>query len=350
MSKTTLFTACLALAATAGIADEPFVRAVEPVAQRLAELRARLAADPRVKEAKAAVTSAEKAIEEKMSRDPAIAEARRAEQAARETIAQAERAAADSSPRVQEHRRALEAAQARASELEMQRRVEEIKAEHLRNEARGRPTLRELWSKSHFHAHSSEAMKNDPRLAAARKKLDEANAALERKTKELTEHRAAEQARKEFDEAVRSSQSLKEAEAARRTLDEKVAADEKVAGQLAKLRAADDAKAAHRKSIEEIEKKIRDAATEAAANDAKVADATKAAAEARDRVGRTIAERVAAERKAWDAARTAWHEKYEAVIAENPEAKALMNEVRSLEERLQKLRSQMGELRKPVTQ
>jgi hypothetical protein len=38
------------------------------------------------------------------------------------------------------------------------------------------------------------------------------------------------------------------------------------------------------------------------------------------------------------------------VIAENPEAKALMNELKSLEDRLQQVRTQLGEFRRPVTQ
>jgi chromosome segregation ATPase len=236
----------------------------------------------------------------------------------------------------------------------MQRRVEETKTEHLRNDARGRADLRDLWSKTQFHPHAPETAKTDPRLAAAHQKLQDANAALDRKTKELfkdlPEVKAAEQARKDFDEAVKASQGLKDAEAARRAIEEKVAADEKVAAQAAKLKAAGDAQAAHRKTIEEIEKKIRDAATEAVAKDGRVKDAAKAVEEARARVGRTVEERVAAERKARQAAETAWHEKFEAVIAENPEAKALMNEMRSLEERLQQVRTQMGELRRPVTQ
>jgi hypothetical protein len=38
------------------------------------------------------------------------------------------------------------------------------------------------------------------------------------------------------------------------------------------------------------------------------------------------------------------------VVAENPEAKTLMTEIRGLEERLRQLRDQMGELRRPVSQ
>lgn len=346
MSKIALLAACLAII-TAATINQPAARAAEAAAQRLDELRAKVAADPQVQEAKAAIVNAEKAMQEKIVSDPAIAEARRTEQAAREAVAKAEQAAAATDPRVQEHRRTLEAARARASELEMQRKVEETKTEHLRNEARSRPDLRELWSKAHVHPLAPETAAADPRLAAARKKVDEANAALEKKTKELGEYRAVEQARKEFDEAVQASQRLKDAAAARRAVEEKVMADEKVAAQAAKVKAAGEAQAAHRKTIDEIEKKIRDVSAEVAAKDARVAEAMKAVAEARDRLGRTIEERLATERKARDAAQAAWREKCEKAIAENPEAKALMNEMRSLEERLQQLRSQMGELRRP---
>ena len=67
-------------------------------------------------------------------------------------------------------------------------------------------------------------------------------------------------------------------------------------------------------------------------------------------MSRTTDERIAEERKARQAAQTVWRDKFEAVLNENPEAKALMKEMRSLEERLQQLRTQMGELRRPVTQ
>lgn len=353
MPKSTLFATCLALA-TAGVFHSPLVRAANPAADRLAELRAKFANDPSVKAARAAIAAADKALDEKMASDQAIAEARRAEQNARENVAKAEQAAADADPQVQEQRRALEAARSRASELEMQRRVEETKHEHLRHVARGRTDLRDLWRKAHVQPHSPEAAKADPRLADAHKKLQEANAALDKKTKELLkdlpEVKASEQARKVFDEAVKASQAVKDAEAARRAIEEKVAADEKVAAQAAKLKAAGDAETEHRKTIQAIEKKIRDAATDAAAKDAGVKDVARAAAEARDRLGRTIEERVAAERKARQAAQTAWQEKLEAVIAENPEAKALMNELKSLEDRLQQVRTQLGEFRRPVTQ
>lgn len=350
MSKTSLLTVCLSIIVAAGTVGPTSVRGAEPAGKRLAELRATFANDPRVKEAKAAITAADTAIEKKISGDPAIAEARRAERAARGDVAKAEQAAAAASPQVQAQRRALEAARARASELELQRRVEETKAEHLRQQARGRADLRELWSKANTHAHSPEAAKADPRLAQAVKKLQEANAALEKKKKELIkdlpEARASEQARKEFNEAVKASAALKDAEAARRAIEEKVAADGIVAAQAAKLKAAADAQASHRKTIEEIEMRIRDASEDAAAKDARVKDAAKAAEEARARVGRTIDERLAAERKARQAARTAWQAKLEAVMAESPEAKALMNEMRSLEAKLKQVRTQIGELRR----
>lgn len=346
MSKTTLIAACLALI-TMATADGPSAGAAEAATQRLDDLRAKFAADPRVQEAKAAIAAAEKTAQEKIASDPTIAAARQAEQAAREAVAKAEQAAADASPQVQEHRRTLEAALARASELDMQRKVEETKAEHLRNDARSRPDLREQWNKAHFHLQAPAAVTADPRLAAARKKLDEATAALNAKTKELGEYRAEEQARKEFEEALRASQPFKDAEAARRAIEEKVAADEKVAAQIAKVKAAGEAQAAYRKTIEEIEKKIRDASITAAAQDARVAEAKKTVAESQARVGKTIEDRLATDRKAIEAAKATWREKFEAVIAENPEAKALMNEMRSLEERLQQLRNQMGELRRP---
>jgi hypothetical protein len=356
MSMSSLPAFLLMLVAATALADEPTVRAVAPgqegteISRKLAELRARFAADPRVKDAKAAVEAAVKAIDEKLAGDPAIAEARRAEQAAREAVAKAEKVAADDDARVQEHRRALEAARKRASELDLQRRLEEIRAEHARNEARGRLDLRELLSKAQFHPHSPEAAKADPRLAAARKKLDEANAALDKKVKDLAEFKAADQARKEFDDALRANQGVKDAETARRAIDERVAADDQVATQAGKVKAAGEAQGAHRKEIEAIEKKIREAAAAAAAKDPRVAEAAKAMEAARARVGKTIEERVAAERKAREAAQAAWQQKFDAVVAENPEAKALMNEMRSLEERLQKLRNQMGELRRPVSQ
>lgn len=343
------------VAATA-IADEPTVRAVTPgaegteIGRKLAELRARFAADPRVKDAKAAVEAAAKAIDEKIARDPVIAEARRAEQTAREAVAKAEQRAAADDAKVQEHRRQLEAARKRASELDLQRRVEEVRAEAARNEARGRLDLRDLWSRAQFHPHSAEAVKAEPRLAAARQKLEEASVALDKKVKELAEFKATEQARKEFDEAVRSSQGMKDAETARRAIDERIAADEQVAAQAGKVQAAGEAQGSHRKVIEEIEKRIRDASAAAVAKDPRVAEAAKAVEAARVRVGATIEERVAAERKAREAAQAAWHQKFEAVIAENPEAKALIKEMKALEDRLQQLRSQMGELRRPVTQ
>lgn len=360
MSKVALLAASLVLVAAAH-ADEPATRAVasaqagpgqerSEIARKLTELRSRFANDPRVKEARAAVDAAAKAVDEKIANDPVIAEARRAEQAAREGVAKAEQAAASADPRVQEHRRALEAARKRASDLDLQRRVEEMKAEHARNEARSRPELRELWSRAHFHPHHHDAAKADPRLSAARRKLDEANAALDKKVKELAEFKATEQARKEFDEAVRASQGMKEAEAARRTIDEKLAADEQVAAQAAKIKAAGDAQGAHRKVIDELEGKIREASTAAAAKDPQVAEAAKAVASARERVGRAIEERVAAERKARETAHTAWLKKFDDLVADHPEAKAMMNEMQSLEERLKQLRNQMGELRRPVTQ
>jgi hypothetical protein len=42
-------------------------------------------------------------------------------------------------------------------------------------------------------------------------------------------------------------------------------------------------------------------------------------------------------------------QKFEAVVAEIPEAKELEKEMRSLEERLHMLRNRMGELRNPAT-
>lgn len=351
MSKTSLLIASLAIVVTAVTADQTRVCAAEPGEKRLAEMKATFANDPRVKDAKAAIAAADKAIEAKISSDPAIAEARRAEHEARENVGKAEQAAADASPQVQEQRRALEAARARASELELQRRVEETKTEHLRQQAKGRADLRALWSKANIHPHSPEATKADPRLAEAIRKLQAADAALEKKKKELLkdlpEARASEQARMDFDEAVKASAALKDAEAARRAIEEKVAADGTVAAQTVKLKAAGDAQASHRKTIEEIEMRIRDASKDAAAKDARVKDAAKAAEEARARVGRTIEERLAAERKARQAARTAWQEKLEAVMAESPEAKALMNEMQSLEAKLQQVRTQLGELRRP---
>lgn len=356
MSMPSLPACLLMLVAATALAEEPTVRAVAPgqegteISRKLAELRARFAADPRVKDAKAAVEAAVKAIDEKIARDPAIAEARRAEQTAREAVMKAEERAAADDAKVQEHRRSLEAARRRASDLDLQRRLEEIRAEHVRNEARGRMDLRELWARAQFHPHSQEAAKADPRLAAARQKLEAANAALDKRVKELAEFKVIEQARKEFEEAVRSSQGMKDAETARRSIEERIAGDDQVAAQAGKVQAAGEAQAAHRRVIEELEKKIRDAATAAAAKDPRVAEAAKAVEAARARVGQTIEERVAAERRAREAAQAAWHQKFEAVVAENPEAKALMNEMRSLEERLQQLRNQMGELRRPVSQ
>ena len=361
MLKSHLLAACMAVVAGVASADEVVVRTAEPgqparreersqLSRKLADLRARLAEDPRVKEAKAAVERAEKAVDEKIARDPAIAEATKAEQAAREAATKAERTAADAHPRVQEHRRALAAAKARAGELDLQRRLEEIKAEHLRQEARAKPEHRELWSKAHFHPHAAETIKADPRLAAARKALDDANAAVEEKIKQTPEYQARERARKAFDDAVRESQAAKNAAAARRTLDEKIAADERVVTQAAKVKAAGEAQAAHRKTIEDLEKKVRDAAGEVADRDPGVVEAAKAVAAARDRVRKTVEERTAAEKQAREAARKAWREKFETVIAENPEAKTLMSEIRGLEERLRQLRDQMGELRRPVSQ
>lgn len=339
----------LVLAVTA---DHAFVRAAESISERLAELRAQFAADPRVKEARAAVEAAEKAIAEKIGHDEAIAEARKAEQAARESVGKAEQSAADADSQVQEHRRALAAARARDGELDLQRRFEEMRTEHLRNQARSNPELRDLWSRAQFHPHHHELLKADPRLAAARKKLDEANAALERKmrdyAKELPEHRAAEEARKEFEQAAASSQAMKDVEAARRAIEEKVAEDERVAAQVAKVKAAGEAQGAHRRTIAELEQKIREAATRAAANDSRVAEAMKAVAAAQANVTKTTQERIAGEQKARDAARASWQQTFESVIAENPEAKELEKEMRSLEERLQVLRNQMGELRRPA--
>lgn len=351
-------TKILTLAATATLlvlavtADDTRARAAESTSQRLAELRAQFAADPRVKEARAAVEAAEKAIAEKVAHDTEIAEARKAEQAARESVGKAEQSAADADPQVQEHRRELAAARARDGELDLQRRYEEMRAEHVRNEARSSPELRDLWARSQLHPHHHELLKADPRLAAARKKLDEANAAFEKKmrdyAKELPEQRAAEEARKEFEQAAASSQAVKDVEATRRSIEEKVAQDERVAAQVAKVKAAGDAQGAHRRTIAELEQKIREASTRAAAADARVAEAMKAVAAAQANVAKTIQERIAGEQKARDAARVSWQQKFEAVIAENPDAKELEKEMRSLEERLQVLRSQIGELRRPA--
>lgn len=320
------------------------------IARKLAEIRARLADDPRVKEAKSAVEAADKAVEEKLARDPSIAEARRAESAARDAVGKAQQAAADGHPRVQELRRTLEAARTRAGELDLQRRLEEMRAEHLRQAARNKPELRELWTRSHFHPHAAEALAADPRLAAARKAFDEANAAMESKMKDLPEFRTREQARKALDEAVAVSQAAKDAAAARRSLDEKVAADDGVAAQVGKVKTAGEAQAAHQKTIEEIEKRIRDAAAEAAAQEPRVAEAMRGVVAAQERVRKTIEDRVATEHKAREAARAAWREKLDTVIAERPEAQALMKEMRSLEERLKQVREQMDELRRPVSQ
>ena len=350
--------AAVVLFSSVAIADDAAVRTGEParrteqteLGRKLADLRARLAEDPRVKEAQAAVERAEKAIAEKIGRDPAITEATKAELAARDAVAKAEQAAADAHPRVQEQRRALATAQARAAQLELQRRVEEIKAEHLRREASQKPEHSDLRSRAHVPTHGKEALAADPKLAAARKALDDATAAMQAKMQEMPEYKAREQARKAFDAALAASPLAKDAEAARRSLDEKVAADQQVAAQAAKVKAAAEAQDAHRKSIADIEKKMREAAVEVAAKDPRVAEAGKAVVAARDRVRKTIEERTAAERKAREAARSAWREKFDTVIAENPQAKALMAEISGLEERLRQLRNQMGELRRPVSQ
>jgi hypothetical protein len=354
MSKTTLLAACFTIVSLGSGLEPHAARGAEPATDRIAELRARFANDPRVKEASAALAAAEKALEKKLTGDAAIAEARRAEQAARDNVAKAERVAADADPRVQEHRRALEAARARAAELELQRRLEQTRADHQRNETARRPDLQALRTAARFEPHSRAVAESDPRLAAARRKLEEADAALDRKTKELLkdlpEIKAAQRARKDFDDAVAASPAYKAAEAARRAIAEKVAADEKVQAQAGKLKAAGDAQAQHRDQIEVIEKKIRNAAEQAAAKDAGVREAVKAAEVARARVGQTVEDRAAVERKARQAARAVWDEKVKAVIAENPEAKALLKEMQSLEEKLRTLRSQVGELSRLVVQ
>ena len=350
--------AAMVLFASVAIADEAAVRTSDParrteqtqLGRKLADLRARLAEDPRVKEAKTALERTETAIAEKIGRDPAINEATKAELAARDAVAKAEQAAAEAHPRVQEQRRALAAAQARAAELELQRRVEQTKADHLRREAIQKPEHRDLRSRAHSLMLGKEARAADPQLAAARKALDDANAVLQAKMNEMPEYKAREQARKALDAALAASPLAKNAEAARRTLDEKVAADERVAAQAAKVKAAAEAQDAHRKTIDELEKKVREAAVEVAAKDPRVTEAGKAVVAARERVRKTIEERTAAERTAREAAHSAWREKFGTVIAENPEAKALMAEISGLEERLRQLRSQMGELRRPVSQ
>ena len=248
MSKTTLLAACFTIVSLGSGLEPHAARGAEPATDRIAELRARFANDPRVKEANAALAAAEKALEKKLTGD----------------------------------------------------------------------------------------------------------AALDRKTKELLkdlpEIKAAQRARKDFDDAVAASPAYKAAEAARRAIAEKVAADEKVQAQAGKLKAAGDAQAQHRDQIEVIEKKIRNAAEQAAAKDAGVREAVKAAEVARARVGQTVEDRAAVERKARQAARAVWDEKVKAVIAENPEAKALLKEMQSLEEKLRKLRSQVGELSRLVVQ
>jgi colicin import membrane protein len=331
------------------IADEPSVRGVESNPQRLAELRARIAADPRLKEAKEALAAAEKAIAEKLAHEPLVAQARQAEQAAREAVGKAEQSAAEADPQVQEQRRALAAARARDGELDLQRRFEEMKAEHLRNEARANPELRDLWNRANLHGHHHELLKADPRLDAARKKLEEANAALNKKVRELPEHKASEDARKEFEEAVATSQAMKDVEAARRAIDERTAKDERVAAQVEKAKAAGEAQKAHRETIADIERKIREASGRAAAKDAQVTEAMKAVAAAQSHMAQTIKERIAGEYKAREAARSSLQQKFEAVVAEIPEAKELEKEMRSLEERLHMLRNRMGELRNPAT-
>jgi hypothetical protein len=102
---------------------------------------------------------------------------------------------------VQENRRALATAQARAAELELQGRMEEIKAEHLRREAAQKPEHGDLRSRAHLHAQGKEALNADPRLASARKALNDANAVMQAKMKEMPEYKAREQARKAFDAA-----------------------------------------------------------------------------------------------------------------------------------------------------
>ena len=350
--------AAMVLFASVAVADDAAVRTREPaprteqteLRRKLTDLRTRLAEDPRVKEAKAAVERAEKAIAEKIGRDPAITEATKAELAARDAVAKAERAAADAHPRVQEQRRALATARARAAELDLQRRMEETKAEHARRQAIQKPEHRDLRSRAHVPMLGKEALAADPRLAAARKALDDANATMEAKMKDMPEYKAREQARKAFDAALAASPLAKNAEAARQTLDEKIVADPQVAAQAAKVKAAAEAQDAHRKTIDELEKKVREATVEVAAKDPRVMEAGKAVAAARDRVRKTVDERTAAERKAREAARSTWREKFDTVIAENPQAKALMAEISGLEERLRQLRSQMGELRRPVSQ
>lgn len=241
--------AAVVMFSAVAVADDAVVRTGDPArrkeqteaGRKLADLRARLTEDPRVKEAQAAVERAEKAIAERIGRDPAITEATKAELAARDAVAKAEQAAAEAHPRVQEHRRALATAQARAAQLELQRRVEEIKAEHLRREASQKPEHSDLRSRAHVPTHGKEALAADPKLAAARKALDDATAAMQAKMKELPEYKAREQARKAFDAALAASPLAKDAEAARRTLDEKVAADQQVAAQAAKVKAAVEA-------------------------------------------------------------------------------------------------------------
>jgi len=82
MLKSHLLAACLAVVAGVANADEAVTRTAQPgqparrearsqLSQKLADLRARLAEDPRVKEAKAAVERAEKAVDEKIARDGA---------------------------------------------------------------------------------------------------------------------------------------------------------------------------------------------------------------------------------------------------------------------------------------
>lgn len=350
--------AALMVFSSVALADDAAARTGEParrkeqteLGRKLADLRSRLAEDSRVKEAKTALERTEKAIAEKIGRDPAITEATKAELAARDAVAKAEQAAADAHPRVQETRRALATAQARAAELELQRRVEEIKADHLRREAIQKPEHRDLRSRVHTPMLGKEARAADPQLAAARKALDDANAAMQAKMKEMPEYKAREQARKALDAALAASPLTKDADAARRTLDEKIAADERVAAQAAKVKAAAAAQDAHRKTIDDLEKKVRETAVEVAAKDPRVTEAGKAVVAARERVRKTVEERTAAERNAREAARSAWREKFETVITENPEAKALMAEISGLEERLRQLRSQMGELRRPVSQ
>lgn len=323
---------------------EKLIRETMPqLEKKRAALRAKWAADPRLKEAQASVDAAEKALRERLQGDPKLQESLKAEETARQALRTASEAAAAGNPEVQAHRKDLAAARAKAAEAELQQRLERAKAEFAKRQALQKPELQELAAKARVER---TAEPTDRRLAAARQALDDASAALERKLEQLPEYRARAAAQQAYADALRDSPITKAAATARTALDGKIAADGAVNAQDQRLKAAAEAERKAAQAVADIERKIAAAGREAARTDAKVAAAEKSLAEVRKRARAAVDERAADQQRAVDEARKAFRTTLDGLVAGNDEGRGLYKEIGTLEERLEQLKSQLTALRK----